>query len=163
MSEIAVIATHSSCRALSDIPRNMSDEMLHAIAKNGGVVGVNFGSAFLNQRDRNELNKVISHANTVEPNLSGPELDRFEAAERREGEEDHPVVGQVTIENAVDCIEHIVKVAGIDHVGIGSDYDGVSSVPKGLEDVSKMPAATAALLKRGYTREDIKKIMGVGY
>ena len=72
----------------------------------------------------------------------------------------HPHTGNATVEDAATCIDHIVKVAGIDHVGIGSDFDGIQSVPIGLEDFSKMPALTDALLRRGYKEEDIKKIMG---
>jgi len=72
----------------------------------------------------------------------------------------HPKTGAATLDDAADCIDHIVKVAGIDHVGIGSDFDGVPSVPLGLEDVSKMPALTVAWLKRGYTEQEIRKIMG---
>ncbi len=155
-----IIASHSSCRSMSDVPRNMSDDMLRALASNGGVVGVNFGAYFLNQSDAEQLKQIISYRNQEEPNLSGAELDRFTAERHMKLGDLHPRVGHATVEDAADCIDHVVKVAGIDHVGIGSDFDGVSSVPQGLEDVSKMPALTAALLKRGYTEPDIQKIMG---
>jgi len=155
-----VIASHSSCRSFSDVPRNMSDDMLRALAKNGGVVGVNFGAAFLNQKDAKELKQAISHENALEPNLAGAELDQFAAKEGAESGESHPHLGNATVEDAAECIDHIVKVAGIEHVGIGSDFDGTEIVPRGLEDVSKMPNLTEALLKRGYSEEDIKKIMG---
>ena len=72
-------------------------------------------------------------------------------------------VGNATVDDAAKCIDHIVKVAGIDHVGIGSDFDGIPSVPKGLEDVSRMPNLTAALLERGYSQKDIEKIMGENF
>ncbi len=155
-----VIASHSSCRSISDVPRNMTDDMLRALAKNGGVVGVNFGAAFLNQKDAEELKRAISHQNALEPSLTGAELDQFAAKEGAESGGWHPHVGNATVEDAADCIDHIVKITGIDHVGIGSDFDGVPSVPHGLEDVSKMPNLTAALLKRAYSEDDIKKIMG---
>jgi len=155
-----VIASHSSCRSFSDVPRNMSDDMLRALAKNGGVVGVNFGAAFLNQKDAKELKQAISHENALEPNLAGAELDQFAAKEGAESGESHPHLGNATVEDAAECIDHIVKVAGIEHVGIGSDFDGTEIVPRGLEDVSKMPNLTEALLKRGYSEGDIKKIMG---
>jgi len=155
-----VIASHSSCRSFSDVPRNMSDDMLRALAKNGGVVGVNFGAAFLNQKDAEELKQAISHENALEPNLAGAELDQFAAKEGAESGESHPHLGNATVEDAAECIDHIVKVAGIEHVGIGSDFDGTEIVPRGLEDVSKMPNLTEALLKRGYSEGDIKKIMG---
>ena len=155
-----VIASHSSCRSFSDVPRNMSDDMLRALAKNGGVVGVNFGAAFLNQKDAEELKQAISHENALEPNLAGAELDQFAAKEGAESGESHPHLGNATVEDAAECIDHIVKVAGIEHVDIGSDFDGTEIVPRGLEDVSKMPNLTEALLKRGYSEGDIKKIMG---
>jgi len=154
-----VIASHSSCRALSDVPRNMSDDMLRALARNGGVVGVNFSAAFLNQTDAENLKKKTTQENALEPTLTGSALDDYAAKEYRA---DYATthVGHATLDDAANCIDHIVKVAGIDHVGIGSDFDGIPDVPAGLEDVSKMPNLTAALLKRGYTEADIQKIMG---
>lgn len=154
-----VIASHSSCRALSNVPRNMSDEQLRALAKNGGVVGINFGSGFLIQRAAGALRKSIATIAEKQPDLKGKALDEFAAKEHQRWfrpSEEPPA----TLEDAVAHIEHVIKVAGIDHVGIGSDYDGVTTVPVGLEDVSKMPALTAALLKRGYSERDIKKILG---
>jgi membrane dipeptidase len=158
-----VIASHSSCRSLSDIPRNMSDEMLRALAQNGGVAGVNFGASFLSQKDADELKQEIARVNALEPNLTGAELDKFAAKEYARQGESHPRVGNATVEDAAACIDHIVKVAGIDHVGIGSDFDGVPMVPRGLEDVSKIPNLTKALMKRGYTEADIQKIMGSNF
>ncbi|MBZ5571616.1 MAG: dipeptidase [Acidobacteriia bacterium] len=155
-----VIASHSSCRSMSDVPRNMTDDMLRALAKNGGVVGVNFASGFLNQEDGNDLKTRIARRNTIDPKLSGAELDQFAANEMDRKLADHAQAGLATFEDVATCIDHIVKVAGIDHVGIGSDFDGVPSLPRGLEDVSKMPLLTGALLRRGYTEQDIQKIMG---
>ena len=96
--------------------------------------------------------------NAVEPTVSGAALDQFAAKDH--AEQGQPKTGAATLEDAAECIDHIVKVAGIDHVGIGSDFDGVASVPLGLEDFSKMPVLTDALLRRGYKEEDIQKIMG---
>ena len=155
-----LIASHSSCFVNSDIPRNMKDDMFRALAKNGGVVGVNFSASFLNQKDAEELKQMIAKHNAIEPNLAGAELDQFMAKEYAEMGDSHPKTGTASVEDAADCIDHIVKVAGIDHVGIGSDFDGITSVPLGLEDFSKMPALTDALLKRGYKEQDLKKIMG---
>ena len=154
-----VIASHSSCRALSDVPRNMTDDMFRALARNGGVVGVNFSAAFLNQQDAENLKKKTTQENALEPTLTGAALDDYAAKEYRA---DYATthVGHATLDDAANCIDHVVKVAGIDHVGIGSDFDGIPDVPAGLEDVSKMPNLTAALLKRGYTEADIQKIMG---
>ncbi len=154
-----VIASHSSCRAISDVPRNMTDEMLRALARNGGVVGINFGSGFLSAKAAEALKKSIAAMAQQEPDLSGKPLDDYAAQEyfRRLKTSEGP---QATLEDAVAHIDHAVKVAGIDHVGIGSDFDGVTSVPIGLEDVSKMPALVAALLKKGYSEPDVKKILG---
>jgi membrane dipeptidase len=158
-----VIASHSSCFVYSDIPRNMKDDMFRALAKNGGVVGVNFGSSFLSQKDADDLKKLVSQHNEIEPNLTGAELDAFAAKDHTESGEVHAKVGHATVEDAAECVDHIAKVAGIDHVGIGSDFDGVPSVPSGLEDVSQMPNLTAALLKRGYSEGQIRKIMGENF
>lgn len=154
-----VIASHSSCRAISGVPRNMSDEQLRALAKNGGVVGINFGAGFLSQRAADALRKSIASIAEKEPTLTGKALDAFAAKEHQRwfGPPEGP---PATLEDAVAHIEHAVRVAGIDHVGIGSDYDGIVTAPAGLEDVSKMPALTAALLKRGYSERDVKKILG---
>jgi len=134
--------------------------MLRALAKNGGVVGVNFDASFLNQQDAETLKQFVAHENSLQPNLVGAELDQFAAKQGAESGEWHPRIGHATVEDAAECIGHIVKVAGIDHVGIGSDFDGSDILPRGLEDVSKMPNLTEALLKRGYTEADIQKIMG---
>ena len=155
-----VIASHSSCRSISDVPRNMTDDMLRALARNGGVVGVNFAASFLNPQDAEELRRAVAQENALEPNLTGAELDEFARKEALASGDWHTRVGHATVEDAANCIDHIVQVAGIDHVGIGSDYDGTSTLPRGLEDVSKMPNLTSALLKRGYREEDIEKIMG---
>jgi len=155
-----VIATHSSCFVYSDVPRNMKDDMFRALAKNGGVVGVNFSASFLNQKDAEELKKSIANHNQEEPRLTGAELDKYAAKDQLESGADHPHTAHATVEDAAECIDHIVKVAGIDHVGIGSDWDGIPDVPIGLEDVSKMPNLTLALMKRGYSEADVKKIMG---
>jgi membrane dipeptidase len=141
----------------------MKDDMFRALAKNGGVVGVNFGASFLNQKDAEELKEYASQANTIEPALTGPDLDRFAAQQHSKEDHSHAALRNATVEDAANCVDRIVKVAGIEHVGIGSDFDGIPSVPRGLEDVSKMPVLTAALLKRGYTEQDLRKIMGENF
>jgi len=160
VSSKPVIASHSSCFVYSDIPRNMKDDMFRALAKNGGVVGVNFGASFLNQKDAEELKQRIAKHNDVQVDLTGADLDAYAAKEHAGSGEIRPTTGAATVEDAAECIDHIAKIAGVDHVGIGSDFDGVPSVPVGLEDVSKMPALTLALMKRGYKETDIQKIMG---
>ena len=160
VSSKPVIASHSSCFVYSDIPRNMKDDMFRALAKNGGVVGVNFGASFLNQKDAEELKQRIAKHNDVQVDLTGADLDAYAAKEHAGSGEIRPTTGAATVEDAAECIDHIAKIAGVDHVGVGSDFDGVPSVPLGLEDVSKMPALTLALMKRGYKETDIQKIMG---
>ena len=155
-----VIASHSSCRALSSLPRNMTDDMLRALAQNGGVVGINFGGGFLNQQQAEKELANINQIGAAEPNLTGKALDNYTAAMWVKNDWGHPKPTVATLDDVVAHIDHVVKVAGIDHVGIGSDFDGISDVPQGLEDESKMPALTAALLKRGYSESDIKKVMG---
>lgn len=158
-----VIASHSSCRALAEFPRNMTDDMLRALARNGGVVGINFGAGFLNQQDAKATLATISGMASQEPNLTGHELDEYATKDYLKTDWAHPRPAAATLEDVVAHIDHVVKVAGIDHVGIGTDYDGIPDVPKGLEDVSKMPALVAALLKRGYSEADIQKIMGSNF
>ena len=155
-----VIASHSSCRAISSLPRNMTDDMLRALAKNGGVVGINFGGGFLSQKEAEVTMRDINRIGHSEPNLTGKELDDYHTRMHMQDNWAHPKPTTATLDDVVAHIDHVVKVAGIDHVGIGSDYDGIAEVPIGLEDESKMPALTAALLKKGYSEADIKKIMG---
>jgi membrane dipeptidase len=158
-----VIASHSSCRALCDVPRNMSDDMLRALARNGGVVGINFGARFLNPKDAQGLKQNIAQMRATEPNLQGRMLDEFAAKDYFTRNWSHAAIGAATVEDVAAHIDHVVKIAGIDHVGIGSDWDGIDRVPQGLEDVSKMPALIAALLKRSYSEADIKKILGENF
>ena len=153
-----VIATHSSCRAINDVPRNMNDDMLKALARNGGVVSINFFPSFVSAKDAAAGKKTISRANAMQPNLTGAALDEFARKNHFEEFKMHPALA--TIDDVVAHIDHAVKVAGIDHVGIGSDFDGIDSVPKGLEDISKMPALAVALKKKGYSDSDIQKIWG---
>lgn len=155
-----VIASHSSCRALADIPRNMTDDMLRALAKNGGVVGINFGGGFLNQKDAKSLMATIGGMTAQEPNLTGKELDDFAAKDFEKENLANPRPANATLDDVVAHIDHVVKIAGIDHVGIGTDFDGIPDVPKGLEDASKMPALVAALRKKGYSEADVQKVMG---
>jgi membrane dipeptidase len=155
-----VIASHSSCRALSEFPRNMTDDMLRAVGRNGGVVGINFGGGFLNQKEADNDLRNIKAIGASEPNLTGKALDDYMTNMHMKNDWKHPRKSMASLDDVVAHIDHVVKIAGIDHVGIGSDFDGISDAPRGLEDESKMPALTAALLKRGYSESDIKKIMG---
>ena len=155
-----VIASHSSCRAISPHPRNMTDDMLRALAKNGGVVGINFAEGFINYKDAEAVNKTIAQISTGKPPAGGGKpLDDYANKEFQE-EYMHAYRPIATIDDVVAHIDHAVKVAGINHVGIGSDFDGITGPPRGLEDISKMTALTAALLKHGYSEADVQKIRG---
>jgi membrane dipeptidase len=153
-----VMCTHSSMRALSDVPRNVTDEMLWALAKNGGVIGITFGEGFVNPKDAEALRAAIK-VETNAPLLTGRTLDDYAAEDVRKLFGTRVKVAS-TVEDVANHIDHAVKIAGIDHVGIGSDFDGVSGPPNGLDDVSKMPALIAVLLERGYKERDVKKILG---
>lgn len=156
-----VIVSHSSMRAISDIPRNVTDDMLRALAKNGGVIGINFGEGFINPKDAGALQASITTLSSA-PVLFGKALDDHAAEDIRKDFTAHTKV-YATVSDVADHIDHAVKIAGIDHVGIGSDFDGITGPPNGLEDVSKMPNLIAVLLKRGYSDRDIKKIFGENY
>ena len=153
-----VMLTHSSMRAISDVPRNVTDEMLWALAKNGGVVGITFGEGFVNPKDAEALRAAIE-IETTAPVQTGRTLDDYAAQDVRRLFGTRVKVA-ATVEDVADHIDHAVKIAGIDHVGIGSDFDGVSGPPNGLDDVSRMPALIAVLLERGYSDRDLKKILG---
>ncbi|MBM3727897.1 MAG: membrane dipeptidase [Acidobacteria bacterium] len=163
-SRAPIFASHSSARALSNIPRNMTDEMIAALGKKGGVVQVNFGCEFLSQKsaDSSPLNDpaVLARFNAAYAN----QTDMDPAVRRRRMREIVAELGAKTVRaklsDAVAHIDHIVKIAGIGAVGIGSDFDGVGCVPEGLDDAAKMPNLTRALLERGYTAADIRRIYG---
>ena len=156
-----VIVSHSSMRAISPVPRNVTDEMLWALAKNGGVIGISFGEGFVNPKDAEALESAIK-TETAGPALTGRALDDYAAEDVRNLFGTRVKVA-ATVADVADHIDHAVRIAGIDHVGIGSDFDGVSGPPNGLDDVSKMPALIEVLLQRGYAERDVKKILGENY
>jgi membrane dipeptidase len=158
-----VIASHSSCRALCDVPRNMTDDMIRALAKNGGVMDINFYSGFLSPEFAAAYKKIA------------PQIQADESAARKQYANDSkrlaeelrnigaryvsqlPVPSYTTI---ADHIDHAVQVGGVEHVGLGSDFDGINSAPKGMEDVSKLPDLVRELARRGYSEQDLKRILG---
>ncbi len=161
VSSKPVILSHSSCRAISDVPRNATDEMLRALAANGGVIGINFGEGFVNQKDAEALRRVVASPSQA-PDLTGKALDDY--AEREfHAQFGHRLQVASTVADVAAQMDHAVKTAGIDHVGIGSDFDGIAGPPKGLDDVSKMPNLVAELLKLDYSDGDLKKILGGNY
>ena len=162
VSKAPVIASHSSARALSDVSRNIPDDLLKRIAKNGGVVHVNFYSVFVDAKTvrpqsnaRDERLKAqqdaLDEKYKNDPERLAEESDKLEQA--------NPLP-PLPISKLIDHIDHIVKVAGIDHVGIGADFDGANDMPEGAKDVSMLPNMTYELLKRGYSEQDIRKILG---
>jgi membrane dipeptidase len=160
-----VIASHSSARALSNHPRNMTDDMLRAMAKNNGVVMVNFYSAFVdeNYRQAAEAQKkdreaavedYVAKRKAAGQPVTYLDRDRIE----REWAAKIP---RPPFKSLIDQFDHIAKVAGVDHVGLGSDFDGVSgATPEGIDSAADLPKITQALLDRGYSAEDIRKILG---
>lgn len=157
-TSVPVIASHSSCRHFTPgFERNMSDDMIRALAKNGGVIQINFGATFLDSVARANddiLEKVMADLKSKNLTSRDPEAKPIIAAT---GKSEKDLYADV--ERVADHIDHVVQLAGIDYVGIGSDFDGVDdSLPVGLKDVSQYPNLIFTLLKRGYSAEDIEKI-----
>ncbi len=157
-----VIASHSSARALASTPRNMTDDMLRATAKNGGVVMVNFWSSFLSDEYRDAARqfskkheKELAAIRTA--HRGDPVAMRRAWDELRAKSEPVPAV---PLSKLIDHIEHVAKVAGINHVGLGSDFDGVDALPEGIDGVDAFPKITLELLRRGHSEEEVKKILG---
>jgi membrane dipeptidase len=165
ITKAPVIASHSSARALVAAPRNMTDDMLRAVAKNGGVVDVNFFNGFddadflkaakAQAKDQAAaVEKYVAQMNAEGKSVNYVEEDRIER-------EWMAKIPRPPLKSLIDHIDHIAKVAGIDHVGLGSDFDGVSgATPQGIDSAADLPKITQALLDRGYSAEDIRKILG---
>ena len=161
-----VIASHSSARALANHPRNMTDDMLKAVGKNGGVVMVNFYDGFLDPAKaeitkRNQaLQSQLEKQYPGDPKRVEAELQKLQSANPPAKP---PVKTPLSV--LIDHIDHIARIAGVDNVGIGSDFDGVpfTGLPEGMEDVSKLPNITIELMKRGYSDADIKKVLGENF
>jgi membrane dipeptidase len=160
-----VIASHSSARAISNHPRNMTDDMLRAVAKNGGVVQVNFFSGFLDQKylDQSRVQQKDREAAiaafVAQSKAAGKPADY--AAFDRVQREWMARIPRPPFTVLLDHIDHIAKVAGVDHVGLGSDFDGVSgATPEGMNSAADLPKITAGLLQRGYSADDVRKILG---
>jgi membrane dipeptidase len=162
---VPIVATHSSSRVLCNHARNMTDDMLRSLAKNGGVCMVNFFSAFISD----DVAQVIIHANRKKKDGVAPASGLGGTEEMPDDRTDWDSYLQwflslgcptATLDQVADHIFHIANVAGIDHVGIGSDFDGVPSLPRGLETAAGLPALTARLMERGMSDGDVEKVLG---
>jgi membrane dipeptidase len=156
VSKAPMIASHSSCRALTAHPRNMTDEMIKALAAKGGVIQINYHIEFLD-------NDAAAYFKKAEPLVEefmrrNPGSENYRRAQEEVTKKLGPMP-KVSWEKIIENIDYAVKLVGADHVGLGSDFDG-ATMPEGLEDVSKLPKITEALLRRGYSEPDIRKILG---
>lgn len=164
VSKAPLIASHSSCRAICDVPRNMTDQMIKDLAVKGGVIQINYHVGFLSQEFRNaekgdpEINKAIS----VEVEKRCGDKEGCQLIEGDKITREYVEKGKlprVEWTRIIEHIDHAVRVGGVDHVGLGSDFDG-ANMPYGMEDASKLPQITEALLRKGYSEGDVRKILG---
>ena len=164
VSKAPLIASHSSCRALCNHPRDMSDDMIKALAAKGGVIQINYERSFIDQAYKDAYDKaaggVVEATNKITKECAGDSdcVDR-KLRDLQTQMEASGALPRVSWERIIDHIDHAVKLVGPDHVGLGSDFDG-ATMPDGMEDCSKLPKITEALMRKGYKEDDIRKILG---
>jgi len=164
VSKAPLIASHSSCRALCNHPRDMTDDMIKALAAKGGVIQINYEMSFIDQAYKDASDKLSGGVVELIDRLKKECGDNEECVGKKMTEMQQKAVAEgklphVSWEKIIDHIDHAVKLVGADHVGLGSDFDG-ASMPEGMEDASKLPKITEALMRKGYSDEDIRKILG---
>ena len=163
-SRAPVIASHSSSRALTNHPRNMTDDMLREISRRGGVVMVNYYSAFVDENWRQAYEAQAKERSAAIDAVAQQYKDADPVTRYRETDKVAKQwaarIPRPPFESIIDHIDHVAKVAGVDHTGLGSDFDGTPSMPEGLDSAADLPKITEGLLKRGYTGEQIRKILG---
>lgn len=164
VSKAPVFASHSSCRAICAHPRNITDDMMRALAAKGGIIQINFHEGFLSQEFRNaeKADPSINNAIAAEVQKRCGDKEGCQLIEGDKITREYVLQGKlprVEWTKIIEHIDHAVKVAGIDHVGLGSDFDG-ANMPFGMEDATKLPKITEALLQKGYSDGDVKKILG---
>ncbi len=164
VSRAPIFASHSSCRALSNVSRNLTDDQIRRIVEKGGVVMINFSSEFLDQKIADSLHalyqKIRPEYEEIKKRFAGNSAERDAAIEKLY--EKLPSY-RAHWTKVVDHIEHVIKIAGPDAVGIGTDFDGIGDPPEGLEDVSKLPKITEELLRRGYSEDVVRKVLGENF
>ncbi|MFZ9239641.1 MAG: dipeptidase [Chitinophagaceae bacterium] len=164
ISKKPVIASHSCAYSLCPVPRNMTDDQIKALGKNGGVIHLNFNSGFVDSSFPAKNRAFIQRHQTEKDSLLKLNPSDFFANMRiNEKYKNEIDDARPTLAQLLDHLDHIVKLIGVDHVGLGSDFDGINSTPRELNDVADMPLITKALIERGYSKKDIKKILGENF
>jgi membrane dipeptidase len=159
-----ILASHSAARALTDSPRNLTDDQLRAIAATGGAIMVNFYSAFIDETYRQAVLTIRDARTAAHEALAAEYATRAEPIPFHAANQiDRDFAGRLPrppLSSLIDHFDHIIRIAGIDHVGIGTDFDGISSLPEGIDSAADLPKITAALLARGHTPHDLHKLLG---